>query len=138
MIVDASALPEQVVDDVVVSAFQSAGQRCSAQRILFVDEGCAARVMRLIAGALAELKVGDPAEPDTDVGPIIDAPAREALERHIARLRSGGELIGEAKAPATGNYVAPVAFELPLDRLTKVGGFGPILDVCTYPRQDLR
>ena len=60
MIVDASALPEQVVDDVVVSAFQSAGQRCSAQRILFVDEGCAPRVMQLLAGALAELKVGDP------------------------------------------------------------------------------
>ena len=73
MIVDASALPEQVVDDVVVSAFQSAGQRCSAQRILFVDEGCAPRVMQLLAGALAELKVGDPAEPDTDIGPVIDA-----------------------------------------------------------------
>ena len=73
MIVDASALPEQVVDDVVISAFQSAGQRCSAQRILFVDEGCAPRVMQLLAGALAELKVGDPAEPDTDIGPVIDA-----------------------------------------------------------------
>src|SRR6185436_15394936 len=66
MLVDSSALPEQVVDDVVVSAFQSAGQRCSAQRILFLDEGCAPRVLRLIAGALAEIKVGDPAEPDTD------------------------------------------------------------------------
>jgi RHH-type proline utilization regulon transcriptional repressor/proline dehydrogenase/delta 1-pyrroline-5-carboxylate dehydrogenase len=137
MLVDASALPEQVVDDVVVSAFQSAGQRCSAQRILFVDEGCAARVMRLIAGALAELKVGDPAEPDTDVGPIIDAPAREALARHIARLRSGGELIGEAKAPASGNYVAPVAFELPIEKLPQAEVFGPILHVCTYRRQDL-
>ena len=79
MIVDSSALPEQVVDDVVISAFQSAGQRCSAQRILFVDEGAAPRVLRLLAGALAELKVGDPAEPDTDIGPIIDAPSREAL-----------------------------------------------------------
>jgi RHH-type proline utilization regulon transcriptional repressor/proline dehydrogenase/delta 1-pyrroline-5-carboxylate dehydrogenase len=86
MIVDASALPEQVVDDVVVSAFQSAGQRCSAQRILFVDEGCAPRVLRLLAGALAELKVGDPAEPDTDIGPIIDAPRASAL--HIEKMKS--------------------------------------------------
>jgi len=137
MIVDASALPEQVVDDVVVSAFQSAGQRCSAQRILFVDEGCAQRVMRLLAGALAELKVGDPAEADTDVGPIIDAPARQALLRHVERLRAGARLIGEAKAPASGNYVAPVAFELALEALPKVEVFGPILHVCAYRRQDL-
>ena len=85
MLVDASALPEQVVDDVVVSAFQSAGQRCSAQRILFVDEGCAARVMRLLAGALAELKVGDPAEPDTDIGPIIDAAGARSASRSMSR-----------------------------------------------------
>jgi len=78
MLVDSSALPEQVVDDVVLSAFQSAGQRCSALRILFVHEGCAERVLALLAGAMRELKVGDPAEPDTDVGPIIDEPARAA------------------------------------------------------------
>jgi RHH-type proline utilization regulon transcriptional repressor/proline dehydrogenase/delta 1-pyrroline-5-carboxylate dehydrogenase len=137
MLVDASALPEQVVDDVVVSAFQSAGQRCSAQRILFVDEGCAQRVIRLIAGALAELKVGDPAEPDTDIGPIIDAPAREALLRHIEKLRTHSRPIGEAKAPASGNYVAPIAFELPFEQLPKVEVFGPILHVCSYRRQEL-
>ena len=137
MLADASALPEQVVDDVVVSAFQSAGQRCSAQRILFVDEGCAARVMRLLAGALKELKVGDPAEPDTDIGPIIDAPARDALLKHIDKLRAGARPIGEARAPATGNYVAPIAFELALEALPKVEVFGPILHVCTYRRQDL-
>ena len=137
MIVDASALPEQVVDDVVISAFQSAGQRCSAQRILFVDEGCAPRVLRLLAGALAELKVGDPAEPDTDVGPIIDAPSRDALLLHIERLKSGAKLIGESKAPASGNYVAPVAFQLGLDALPKVEVFGPILHVCTYRRPEL-
>jgi RHH-type proline utilization regulon transcriptional repressor/proline dehydrogenase/delta 1-pyrroline-5-carboxylate dehydrogenase len=137
MLVDASALPEQVVDDVVVSAFQSAGQRCSAQRILFVDEGCAPRVMQLIAGALAELKVGDPAEPDTDVGPIIDAAARQALLRHVEKLRAGARLIGEARAPASGNYVAPVAFELAMEALPKVEVFGPILHVCTYGRQNL-
>jgi RHH-type proline utilization regulon transcriptional repressor/proline dehydrogenase/delta 1-pyrroline-5-carboxylate dehydrogenase len=137
MLVDASALPEQVVDDVVVSAFQSAGQRCSAQRILFVDEGCAARVIALLAGALAELKVGDPAGADTDVGPIIDAPARDALLAHLQRLRNGPGLIGEAKAPSSGNYVAPVAFALAMEQLPKVEVFGPILHVCRYRQQDL-
>ncbi len=137
MIVDASALPEQVVDDVVISAFQSAGQRCSAQRILFVDQGAAPRVLRLLAGALAELKVGDPAEPDTDIGPIIDAPSREGLLRHIEKLRRSVQLVGEAKAPADGNYVAPIAFQLTLDELPKVEVFGPILHVCTYRRDDL-
>ena len=137
MIVDASALPEQVVDDVVISAFQSAGQRCSAQRILFVDQGAAPRVLRLLAGALAELKVGDPAEPDTDIGPIIDAPSREVLLRHIEKLRRSVQLVGEAKAPADGNYVAPIAFQLALDELPKVEVFGPILHVCTYRRDEL-
>ena len=137
MLVDASALPEQVVDDVVVSAFQSAGQRCSAQRILFVDEGCAERVMRLLSGALAELKVGDPAEPDTDVGPIIDAPARAALLRHVEKLRAGARLIGEARAPASGNYLAPVAFEMPIEALPRIEVFGPVLHVCTYRRDNL-
>jgi RHH-type proline utilization regulon transcriptional repressor/proline dehydrogenase/delta 1-pyrroline-5-carboxylate dehydrogenase len=140
MIVDASALPEQVVDDIVVSAFQSAGQRCSAQRILFVDEGCAARVVRLLAGALAELKVGDPAEPDTDVGPIIDAPAHAILARYIERLRSSAKLIGEAPLPVKlpeGHFIAPIAFEVPFDALPRIEIFGPILHVATYKRSDL-
>ena len=137
MIVDASALPEQVVDDVVVSAFQSAGQRCSAQRILFVDEGCAPRVMHLLAGALAELRVGDPAEPDTDIGPVIDAGARNTLKRHIDQLRKNSILIGEARAPSTGNFVAPIAFQLPLEALPRTEVFGPVLHVCTYRRQEL-
>src|SRR3954462_1569387 len=137
MVVDASALPEQVVDDVVVSAFQSAGQRCSAQRILFVDEGCAARVMRLLGGALAELKVGDPAEPDTDVGPVIDAAARAALLRHVEKLRMGARLIGEARVLGSGNYLAPIAFEMPIEALPTSEVFGPVLHVCTYRRDDL-
>jgi RHH-type transcriptional regulator, proline utilization regulon repressor / proline dehydrogenase / delta 1-pyrroline-5-carboxylate dehydrogenase len=137
MIVDASALPEQVVDDVVISAFQSAGQRCSAQRILFVDQGCAPRVLHLLAGALAELKIGDPAEPDTDIGPIIDAPSRSVLLKHVEALRRTAKLIGEAQAPPTGSYVAPIAFQLSLDQLPKVEVFGPVLHVCTYRRENL-
>jgi RHH-type proline utilization regulon transcriptional repressor/proline dehydrogenase/delta 1-pyrroline-5-carboxylate dehydrogenase len=139
MLVDASALPEQVVDDVVISAFQSAGQRCSAQRILFVDEGCASRVMQLLAGALAELKVGDPAEPDTDIGPIIDAPSCAALAHHVERLRASARLIGEAPLARglRGNYIAPIAFELSMDTLPRTEIFGPILHVCTYRHSDL-
>ncbi|HVJ24796.1 MAG TPA: aldehyde dehydrogenase family protein, partial [Burkholderiales bacterium] len=122
---------------VVISAFQSAGQRCSAQRILFVDEGCAPRTLQLLAGALAELEVGDPAQPDTDIGPIIDAPSREALLRHVEKLRKTAKLIGEAEVPPAGNYVAPIAFQLGLDELPKVEVFGPVLHVCVYRREDL-
>ena len=137
MLVDASALPEQVVDDVVASAFQSAGQRCSAQRILFVEESCAPRVLRLLAGALAELKVGDAREPDTDVGPIIDAAACAAVRAHVEHLRASAKLIGEAQAPAGGDYVAPIAFELALHALPRAEIFGPILHVCRYRRDEL-
>jgi RHH-type proline utilization regulon transcriptional repressor/proline dehydrogenase/delta 1-pyrroline-5-carboxylate dehydrogenase len=137
MLVDASALPEQVVDDVIASAFQSAGQRCSAQRILFVDEGCAPRVLELLAGALAELKVGDPAECDTDVGPVIDAPARDALLRHVEKMRSCANLVAESALKVTGNYVAPIAFEMPLGLLPRTEVFGPILHVCVYRQRNL-
>jgi RHH-type transcriptional regulator, proline utilization regulon repressor / proline dehydrogenase / delta 1-pyrroline-5-carboxylate dehydrogenase len=137
MLVDSSALPEQVVDDVVVSAFQSAGQRCSAQRILFVDEGTAPRVLRLLAGALAELKVADPAEPDTDIGPVIDIAARDALIQHIEKLRQTATLVGASKGPQGGNFVAPIAFETTLDRLPRTEVFGPILHVCSYRRAEL-
>ena len=139
MLVDSSALPEQVVDDSVISAFQSAGQRCSAQRILFVDEGAAPRVLDLLAGALAELKVGDPREPDTDIGPIIDAPSQAALARHIAKLRKSARLIGEAPAPtAKGTFIAPIAFQLALADLPRTEVFGPVLHVCTYKRAELQ
>jgi RHH-type proline utilization regulon transcriptional repressor/proline dehydrogenase/delta 1-pyrroline-5-carboxylate dehydrogenase len=140
MIVDASALPEQVLDDVVVSAFQSAGQRCSAQRILFVDEGTAPRILRLVAGALAELEVGDPAEPDTDVGPVIDAAAHAALAAHLSRLSGTARKIGQAPDGAYMphfHFVPPTAFELPLEALPRTEIFGPILHVCTYRREDL-
>jgi len=139
MIVDASALPEQVVDDVVVSAFQSAGQRCSAQRILFVDAGCAPRVNALLRGALAELKVGEPAEPDTDIGPVVDASAMKSLLEHIERLRQSATLIGEApRGPGLkGNFIAPIAFSMPLAALPRTEVFGPILHVCAFERSDL-
>ena len=138
MIVDSSALPEQVVDDTIVSAFQSAGQRCSAQRILFLDEGTAPRIVEILAGALAEMKVGDPSEPDTDIGPIIDAPAQAALARHVERLRQNAKLIGEAPAAkAPGQFIRPIAFQLALEDLPRTEVFGPVLHVCTYRRSEL-
>jgi RHH-type proline utilization regulon transcriptional repressor/proline dehydrogenase/delta 1-pyrroline-5-carboxylate dehydrogenase len=138
MLVDSSALPEQVIDDTVISAFQSAGQRCSAQRILFVDEGAAPRILQILSGALAELKVGDPREPDTDIGPIIDPPAQAALARHIEKLRKSAKLIGEAPPPAApGNFIRPLAYQLALEDLPRTEVFGPILHVCTYRRTEL-
>jgi len=140
MLVDSSALPEQVVDDVIVSAFQSAGQRCSALRILFLESGCAPRVLSLLGGAMRELKVGDPVEPDTDIGPIIDAPAREALLAHIAKLRASAKLAGEtplAAALPDGHWLAPVAFEMQLEALPATEIFGPVLHVCVLRRGEL-
>jgi RHH-type proline utilization regulon transcriptional repressor/proline dehydrogenase/delta 1-pyrroline-5-carboxylate dehydrogenase len=138
MLADSSALPEQVVDDTVVSAFQSAGQRCSAERLLFLDEAAAPRTLRLLGGALAELKVGDPVEPDTDVGPIIDAEAHAALARHIDKLRRSARLVGEAPAPGiAGHFIRPIAFELPLAELPRTEVFGPVLHICLYARKDL-
>jgi len=139
MLVDSSALPEQVVDDTITSAFQSAGQRCSAQRILFVEAGAAPRTLELLRGALAELKVGDPAEPDTDIGPVIDKAAHDALAHHIRRLRQSAKLVGSSHLSPDlhGHYIAPVAFQMPLEQLPKAEVFGPILHVCIYERDDL-
>src|SRR5438045_7287308 len=126
MLVDSSALPEQVVDDTIISAFQSAGQRCSAQRILLLDEGAAPRMLQILAGALAELKVGDPTEPDTDVGPIIDRPACADLAKHVEKLKRTAKLIGQAPAPqAAGNFIVPTAFQLSLEHLPRTEVFGP-------------
>ncbi|MEL0168025.1 MAG: bifunctional proline dehydrogenase/L-glutamate gamma-semialdehyde dehydrogenase PutA [Pseudomonadaceae bacterium] len=139
MIVDSTALPEQVVNDVVSSAFQSAGQRCSALRVLFVQEDIAERVIELLKGAMAELHVGDPARRDTDVGPVIDAEAREGLLKHIREMKQAGRLIAETPVPdeLNGHFVAPVAFRLEgINELTQEH-FGPILHVVTWRARDL-
>ena len=135
MIVDSTALPEQVVDAVVQSAFRSAGQRCSALRLLCVHEGIADGVIEMIAGALNELQVGDPALLATDVGPVIDADAHQGITRHIERLEREARLIGRrtVQAPVPGlHFIAPVAFELL--RIADVGQeiFGPVLHVVRW------
>jgi RHH-type proline utilization regulon transcriptional repressor/proline dehydrogenase/delta 1-pyrroline-5-carboxylate dehydrogenase len=137
MIVDATALPEQVADDVVTSAFRSAGQRCSALRLLLVQEDVADRMIEMIAGAARELKLGDPSDPSTHVGPVIDAEAKQKLDAHIARMTTQARVHLAGKAPMHGNYVAPHIFELAsADELTEEV-FGPILHVVRYPADDL-
>src|SRR6185437_11741351 len=112
MIVDSSALPEQTVADALISAFDSAGQRCSAVRLLYVQDDIAGRLLPMLTGAMAELAIGDPALIGTDVGPVIDEPARKALERHAARMGQEGRLLYECPLPAGaehGAFFAPRA-----------------------------
>ncbi len=133
MLVDSTALPEQVVDAVVHSAFRSAGQRCSALRLLVVHEGVADAVIEMIHGALAELVVGDPADLATDVGPLIDDEAFAHVARHVERLKREATLIGEARvAPAAPRLLAPVAFELPRIADLREEIFGPVLHVVRW------
>jgi RHH-type proline utilization regulon transcriptional repressor/proline dehydrogenase/delta 1-pyrroline-5-carboxylate dehydrogenase len=131
MIADATALPEQVADDVVTSAFRSAGQRCSALRLLFVQDDVADSMIEMISGAARELKIGDPRDPSVHIGPVIDTEAKQRLEEHIARMKKETRLHFEGHAP-TGNYVAPHIFELAdANRLTEEV-FGPVLHVVRY------
>src|SRR3546814_10392699 len=115
MLVDSTALPEQVVEDVLTSSFQSAGQRCSALRVLFVQQDVADRMLRMLKGAMEELVVGDPALLSTDVGPVIDEDARRLLEKPKARMESAAMLIHEVPLPkgtANGWFVAPADCEV--------------------------
>jgi RHH-type transcriptional regulator, proline utilization regulon repressor / proline dehydrogenase / delta 1-pyrroline-5-carboxylate dehydrogenase len=138
MIVDSSALPEQVVRDVLISSFQSAGQRCSALRILCVQEDIADKLLDMLAGAMAELTIGDPGLLSTDVGPVIDEAARAMLENHAARMTREGKIVYRARLGPeceAGWFVAPSAFEIDrVDRLEREV-FGPILHVVRF-RQD--
>ena len=134
MLVDSSALPEQVVDAVVMSAFRSAGQRCSALRLLCVHEGIADHVIAMIQGAAAELKVGNPAELATDVGPVIDREAFDGIQRHIARLKNESKVLlapVETTQAAT-NLIAPHAFEVARIADVQAEIFGPVLQVVRW------
>jgi RHH-type transcriptional regulator, proline utilization regulon repressor / proline dehydrogenase / delta 1-pyrroline-5-carboxylate dehydrogenase len=136
MIVDATALPEQVADDVVMSAFRSAGQRCSALRLLFVQEDVADRMIEVIAGAARELKVGDVSDPAVHIGPVIDAEAKQRLETHIARMKKEARVHFAGAAP-DGNYIAPHIFELSSAEQLTGEVFGPVLHVVRYRADQL-
>jgi RHH-type transcriptional regulator, proline utilization regulon repressor / proline dehydrogenase / delta 1-pyrroline-5-carboxylate dehydrogenase len=135
MLVDSTALPEQVIADAITSAFRSAGQRCSALRVLFVQEDIANRIETMLIGAMAELRVGDPALLATDVGPVIDHEALRALEQHIGRMDGEARLLGRAPLSDEckhGTFLAPHAYAI--DRLDQLEGevFGPVLHVISY------
>ncbi|MCW8086778.1 bifunctional proline dehydrogenase/L-glutamate gamma-semialdehyde dehydrogenase PutA [Sabulicella glaciei] len=138
MFVDATALPEQVADDVCASAFRSAGQRCSALRLLCVQEDVADRMLAMIAGAARELALGHPADPQTEIGPVIDAEARERLLAHIARMRGEAKVVLDGTAPEGGHFVAPHIFGIARPEHLREEVFGPILHVVRWRRDALR
>ncbi|HSM10118.1 MAG TPA: aldehyde dehydrogenase family protein, partial [Lysobacter sp.] len=140
MIVDSSALPEQVVRDVIRSAFHSAGQRCSALRVLFLQEDVAERTLRLLKGFMEELEIGDPALLSTDVGPVIDRDALAGLEAHIARMEQEGRIIARCDLPAAaarGTFCPPTVVRIDGIGQLEREVFGPILHVVRYAARDL-
>ena len=142
MVVDSSALPEQVVADVVSSAFGSAGQRCSALRVLCVQDDAADRLVTMLRGAVAEQTVGNPAALQTDVGPVIDAEAQANIERHVKAMQDAGhtvERLGkqDADAVARGTFVAPTVIDIDSIAELKREVFGPVLHVLRYKRAEL-
>jgi RHH-type proline utilization regulon transcriptional repressor/proline dehydrogenase/delta 1-pyrroline-5-carboxylate dehydrogenase len=137
MIVDATALPEQVSDDVVTSAFRSAGQRCSALRLLFLQEDVADEMISMIVGAAQELKLGDPRDFSVNVGPVIDAEAKQRLDAHIAGMKRTARIHYAGVAPMVGTYVAPHLFELSDAASLHEEVFGPVLHVARYKEADL-
>lgn len=137
MIVDSSALLEATVADVVLSAFGSAGQRCSALRVLYIQKDVANDFISLLKGAMAELSIDDPALLSTDVGPVIDMDALKSLQQHVERMKKETTVLAALEAPAQGTFMAPHAFEV--SNIKEIGGevFGPILHVIRYNANDL-
>jgi RHH-type proline utilization regulon transcriptional repressor/proline dehydrogenase/delta 1-pyrroline-5-carboxylate dehydrogenase len=140
MIVDSSALAEQVVGDVIASAFDSAGQRCSALRVLCLQEDVADRILTMLKGAMRELKIGRTDLLSVDVGPVITLEAKETIEEHIERMRDLGckvEQIGQSEENVDGTFVSPTIIELETLSDLKREVFGPVLHVLRYRREDL-
>ena len=140
MFVDTTALKEQIIDDVILSAFGSAGQRCSALRILYAPKDSADALIEGLKGALAAQVLGDPTDAKTDVGPVIDAESRANLEAHVERLSKDAKIIARAELPAgadKGDLFAPVIAEIPTPDFLEREVFGPILHVYRYDPKDL-
>jgi len=137
MIVDSTALPEHAVRDIVNAAFRSAGQRCSALRCLYVQEDIAEKLMKMLKGAMDELRGGDPWDLATDFGPVIDAAAQASIAAHIAQARAEGRILHALAAPAKGHFIAPTVIRIDgiADLAREV--FGPVLHVATFRAEDL-
>ena len=132
MIVDSTALPEQAVRDILASAFQSAGQRCSALRILYVQEDVGERMLEMLAGAIDQLTMGDPWLPETDVGPVIDEQARRDIQGYCDQMASAGRLVKRLWAPTTGHFIGPQVLAVAGIAGVAREVFGPVLHVATF------
>ncbi|WP_423201731.1 trifunctional transcriptional regulator/proline dehydrogenase/L-glutamate gamma-semialdehyde dehydrogenase [Dickeya lacustris] len=145
MIVDSSALTEQVVADIMTSAFDSAGQRCSALRLLCVQQEVAQKTLSMLQGAMAQYRMGNPDRLTTDIGPLIDAEAKQQIARHIQALRARGRTVYQAASPdaadeaqwARGHFIAPTLIELESVEELRHEVFGPVLHVVRYARHEL-
>ncbi len=141
MIVDSSALPEQVIDDVLISAFGAAGQRCSALRVLYVQDEVAERMIAMLAGAMKRRRLGDPLDLSTDIGPVIDEEALDRLNAHKGWLEQNATLIAQTPLePALaqrGHFFAPVAYEIDDIRQLEREVFGPVLHVIRYKADEI-
>ena len=139
LIVDSSALPEQVIDDVITSAFRSAGQRCSALRVLCLPESTADKILAMLSGAMRELEIGDPVKLETDVGPVIDQAAQQRLLEHIERLKKEAKesYTLPSRAETQQPFVSPQAWEIPNIAWLTGEVFGPILHVVRYKPEEL-
>ena len=137
MIVDSTALPEQAVRDILLSAFQSAGQRCSALRMLYVQDEAQDRLIEMLTGAMETLALGDPWQLSTDIGPVIDAEAQGGISTHVRAHESAGTLVAAIPAPEGGTFVGPAVIRLPgIDALEREV-FGPVLHLASFKARDL-
>jgi RHH-type transcriptional regulator, proline utilization regulon repressor / proline dehydrogenase / delta 1-pyrroline-5-carboxylate dehydrogenase len=137
MLVDATALPEQVTDDVVASAFRSAGQRCSALRLLCLQEEVADQMIEMIVGAIRELQIGDPNDYSTQIGPVIDVAAKDRLTDYIDEMKQKARVHYAGVAPSKGYFVAPHVFEIDTARSLDREIFGPVLHIVRYRAAEL-
>jgi RHH-type proline utilization regulon transcriptional repressor/proline dehydrogenase/delta 1-pyrroline-5-carboxylate dehydrogenase len=137
LFVDTSALREQLIDDVIASAFGSAGQRCSALRILFLPTETADEIIAGLTGAMDALVIGDPADPATDIGLVIDEEARAALASHLKRLEREAKVLKRLSIPAHGTFFPPVLAEIPSAAFLEREVFGPILHLVRYDLEQL-
>ena len=137
MIVDSTALPEQAVRDVIASAFQSAGQRCSALRCLYVQEDVAEEFRKMLFGAMDELRLGNPWDLSTDVGPVIDIAARDKIQAHVAKARDEGRVLQDMRGPEDGIFVPPVVLSVPGIAALEEEIFGPVLHLATFKAHEI-
>ncbi|MBU2981802.1 bifunctional proline dehydrogenase/L-glutamate gamma-semialdehyde dehydrogenase PutA [Lentibacter algarum] len=137
MIIDSTALPEQAIQAIVESAFQSAGQRCSALRCLYVQEDIAEPFTKMLKGAMDELAMGDPWLLSTDSGPVIDEAARVGIAKHIETARAEGRLMHELRTPNSGTFIAPTLLSVKGIKEMKREVFGPVLHLATFKSHEL-